>query len=297
MADDRDPVIVAGLGTTRTIQTRWTGRLLFGCIMVTLGILWTLDNLGLADASSVLRWWPSLLVAYGLLRVTGVDGVHRPVSGSVFLLIGGWMLLRELDIVQVSIFHLWPVILILLGAAIMWRSLRAPSGATMPRPFGYAQGDDRESYPRPFAFMGGAMRNIQSTELVGFEATAIMGGLELDLRNATPRGPEVIGEVFAWWGGIEVLVPETWRVVCEATPIMGAVVNSARAPEGPPTHTLVVRGLLVMGGIEIRNTPARHRRHVYVNTMREGRRTVREEVRVGGTGVIVNREESEPRKD
>jgi hypothetical protein len=239
-----DPGLPRGVMSERQ-KPRLTGRLIFGAILVTLGLLWTLENLGFVEADAILRWWPALLLGYGLMRLTGLDGSRRVASGALFMLAGSWMLARELGIVHVSIFRLWPLFMIFIGVSLVWRSVRAPgpSGETA----------DRHAYPRPFAFMGGNSRNIESQELTGFEATAVMGGIEADLRGARARGPEVVAEVFAWWGGIELVVPENWRVVCEVTPVMGGVEDNTHVAENGAVTTLIVRGLVVMGGIEIKN--------------------------------------------
>jgi predicted membrane protein len=239
-ADRFDPI-----GDRRTRRgIPFSGRLVFGAVMLTLGVLWTLDNLNLMDADSILRWWPALLAWFGVFRIFGILGPRSVVSGTLFFAVGFWMLLRELGVVHVSIFRLWPVFLIVLGAVLVWRSMR---GEQEP------EGADRDAHPRPFAIMGGVVRSIESQELVAIEATAVMGGVELDLRGAKSRDREVIVDVFAWWGGVELFVPDDWRVVTEISPIMGGVEDKSRLAAPEAVTTLVVRGFAIMGGVEIRN--------------------------------------------
>lgn len=226
---------------------RLTGRVLFGITLVTLGVAWTLDNAGLVDAGAILRWWPLALIAYGVIRLTGADGRKSVVSGALFTFFGLLLLFRATGILAACIPALWPAFLVAIGAWVIWRSRIAPGGSRADTESG--------AYPRPFAFMGGNKRTLDSPDLTGFEATAVMGGVEMDLRGARPRSGQVVGEVFAWWGGIDIIVPETWLVVCEATPIMGGVENKATRPAGPPEATLIVRGLLVMGGLDIVTRP------------------------------------------
>ena len=281
-----DPGLPRGVMNERS-GVRITGRLVFGAVLVTLGILWTLDNLGLADASQFLRWWPALVIGYGLLRLTGLDGTRRVVSGTLFVLAGCWMLARELGYVHVSIFRLWPIFMIVIGASLVWRSMRGPGVSP--------DSSDAHAYPRPFAFMGGNVRTIESQSLVGLEATAVMGGVEADLRGARARGNEVVVEVFAMWGGIELIVPEDWHVVSEVMPIMGGVEDKTRLTEGGGATTLIVRGLVVMGGLEIKNTksetPFRGVRVGVVSSSRSGRR---KEVRVDASGVTITRDDGPP---
>lgn len=46
--------------------------LVFGLILVALGVLWTLSNLGRLDLVRTLRtWWPLSLVLWGVLELAG----------------------------------------------------------------------------------------------------------------------------------------------------------------------------------------------------------------------------------
>jgi hypothetical protein len=277
MRIDRDP-----MSPPTVVERRvpLTGRLIFGAIVLTLGLLWTAENLGLVDAESVLRWWPALLVAYGMVRLSGVDGSRRWVSGTLFTFLGLWMLAREAGLVNFSLWRLWPVFMIVMGASLVWRSLRRVPDA---------QGAVHDAWPRPFALMGGLTRSVESQDLVGIEVSAVMGGVELDLRGARARGPEVIVEAFAWWGGIELIVPEHWSVRSEVTPVMGAVEDVSRTSGEGAGTTLVVRGVVIMGGMEIRNDKRDDRfRSVRVGVNRRSRR---KEVRVDAHGVTITRED------
>src|SRR5262245_45243108 len=206
-----DPGLPRGVVIERT-GSRITGRLLFGVVLVACGLMWTVENPGVPGVAEFLLWWPAARVLYGLMRITVLDGTRRLVSGVIVTLIGAWLLGREFGLVHFSIFRLWPVWLIIVGAMLVWRSMRGPGGSD--------DSSDRSAYPRPFAFMGGNSRKVESQEFVGLEATAVMGGVEADLTGARPRGREVVAEVFAWWGGIELVVPENWHVVSEVTPVM-----------------------------------------------------------------------------
>lgn len=224
----------------------FSGRLLFGAVILTLGLLWTADNLGMLDADAVLRYWPALVMLVGVLRLTGTLVPRHTMSGALFLFIGSWMLARELGYIHISIFKLWPVFLILAGAALVWRSMRADTVKEKP---------EEESYPRPFALMGAVSRGVESQDLVGIEVSAMMGGVELDLRGAKARGREVVVEAFAWWGGIELIVPDDWLVASEVSAVMGGVEDKTRLAVTEPTTTLILRGVVIMAGMDISNKP------------------------------------------
>jgi hypothetical protein len=124
-----------------------------------------------------------------------------------------------------------------------------PGSATAP------SGDTGATLPA-VAVLCGTDRRVTATAFRGGELTAIMGGGKVDLRDATPAGERMVLDVFAVMGGFEVLVPESWHVVIEVVPVMGSVEDKTR----PPTATadaarpsLVVRGFVMMGGVEIKN--------------------------------------------
>jgi hypothetical protein len=55
------------------------------------------------------------------------------------------------------------------------------------------------------------------------------------------------------WGGIEILVPPEWSVVSMGTPILGAFEDKTRPPQQAGGPRLVVKGVVIMGGVEIKN--------------------------------------------
>ena len=61
--------------------------------------------------------------------------------------------------------------------------------------------------------------------------------------------------VLAVMGGFQVLVPATWNVILEATAFMGGVDDRRRPPAtpDPAAPTLILRGFVMMGGVEIKD--------------------------------------------
>ena len=54
-------------------------------------------------------------------------------------------------------------------------------------------------------------------------------------------------------GGFEIIVPETWSVILEVTPFMGGIEDNTRTPASPTAPRLVLRGFVMMSGVEIKN--------------------------------------------
>jgi len=224
------------------------GRLIFGAVLLTVGVLWTLDNLGLVDSSSILQWWPAAIVLFGLSKLTGVGSPRSLMTGAFFTLIGLVVLGAELDYYDINIWKLWwPALLMFIGGSILMRGIRGTGPS-----IGDAKSTSSDAYVRTFAIMGGTKQRIASSAFLGGEPSAIMAGIDFDMRGATPAGDTVVIDAFAMWGGIELVVPPDWRVLCEVTPIMGGVEDNSVPPTGTARTTMIVRGTVVMGGIEIK---------------------------------------------
>jgi hypothetical protein len=112
-----------------------------------------------------------------------------------------------------------------------------------------------------FAVLGGVKRVSAAERFRGGEITTIMGGAHLDLRQAIiPPGEEAVLDIFALMGGCEIVVPPSWAVTTPLVPVMGGVDDKRLPPlpgatdgiVGKPPR-LVLRGLLMMGGVEIKS--------------------------------------------
>ncbi len=218
-------------------------QLVLALVIIALGILFTLNNLGIVRAGDFLRLWPALLILLGLMRFSQPGEAPPRVIGLMVAGLGVLLLLQNLDLIHFSIWSLWPLILVLLGMAMIWQVVRR--GKHLP-------GDSTNSVSA-LAIMGGVQRSCSSEDFQGGELTAIMGGCEIDLRDAKMMADEAVLHTFAFWGGIEVKVPEGWTVIVEAFPFLGGLEERTHPLKEGPQKILRVKGLVIMGGIEIRN--------------------------------------------
>jgi predicted membrane protein len=226
-------------------RTRISPQLLMGLFIIAAGLLFTLDNLGLAHAEDWVRYWPLALVAIGLLKVWhSRDGRTSSFGGLVFTLVGMWLLLEQFAVIRISFQDMWPMLLVVFGAYLVWQGV---SGRKRLPPT-----DSGSSTISGMAILGGMSRGSNSREFRGGDLTAILGGCEIDLRQAAINGEAII-DIFAMWGGIELKVPEDWSVESRVTPLLGGVEDKTRPPQGAAAHRLLLRGFAIMGGVEIKN--------------------------------------------
>lgn len=228
----------------RASTTRW----IFGLLLVAIGVLFLLDTTRAIEIDNA--WgviWPTIIAFLGtwfLIRERG-----RSVLGAVMLLLGAGFFAEEVGwVAEGWIGRYWPVALILVGLAILLEA----TGAV--RPSGPEGGERGEDWLDASAFMSGRKERVTSHAWRGGDVTAIMGGVDLDLRDAAPVPEGAQLDVTAVMGGVEVRVPEGWRVELRGTPILGGFEDKTRPPRSvdrPPTLRVV--GTAVMGGVEVKH--------------------------------------------
>lgn len=98
--------------------------------------------------------------------------------------------------------------------------------------------------------LGPLNRKVTSAHFRGGRIVAILGGGEVDLRNATMEGAEIPLEITAILGGIKLIVPTQWGVVPRGTAILGGFNNQAKPGDG---GTLEIAGAAILGGVDITN--------------------------------------------
>jgi hypothetical protein len=101
-----------------------------------------------------------------------------------------------------------------------------------------------------FAFWSGIERRISSPLFRRADFTAVMGGIEVDLRQAGTPGEAII-DVFIMMGGLEIKVPPDWIVSNQMIAVMGGAVDKSTGLKDAK-HRLIIRGFVFMGGVEVK---------------------------------------------
>ena len=194
---------------------------MLGLMAIACGVIFTLDNLEIIDARDYIQFWPVVFVAIGALKVWNARRDGRGwLAGLVFIGLGSFMLVNRIIYFEFSPRQFFPMILVFFGGYLVWRGFGGKRRGRVV--------DGNASFSG-LAIMGGVARRSNSQAFQGADLTAIMGGCEIDLRQASiAPGTEAVIDVFAFWGGIEIKVPEDWTVVIRAIPLMGGVEDKTR---------------------------------------------------------------------
>jgi hypothetical protein len=262
----------------RPVRSRTSG-LVLGIGVILLGAVLLLDQVPALHQAHLLErlkpLWPLILVAVGAVRIR--EG-RRSAHGWILVVLGLVLLAKTLGHGAIAAL-IWPAVLLCCGIVLVRHSLRErrlasgadriegePRGrfAPSPSPLGLPHvmsggeaGPDTGFAASEDSFTGtailtGIKRRLGSQAFRGGEITAICGGFDLDLRQVRMAGDQARLEVFLLFGGGELRVPEDWEVQLQATTIAGGVSDKgAPAPAGPGPR-LVVTGLILFGGCEVR---------------------------------------------
>ena len=225
-----------------------SGQAIMGGAAVLIGLLLLLDNFDVLDAGLYLRFWPLILVVFGGARILYSSHRGGRFVGVVIVLIGAIFLVRELGVTSIGFHELWPLVLVLAGVSLLL------GGTARGRIPGEDHAtSDSHSIVNAFAVLGGVQQSNNSRDFRGGEASAIMGGCEIDLRQASIQGEEAVISTFAMWGGIKIKVPPAWNVLIQGVPFLGGFDDKSVKPSDPSAKCLIVKGTAIMGGVEVTN--------------------------------------------
>lgn len=234
-----------------------SSRLIVGLVIAAFGALLFLGNLDLLDVRHLMRTiWPLALVAVGVSMVRKPKKENSRTWGWVLVILGGWWFLDNLGWVGFSIWQLvLPTILLAVGGMLVWRTVQDESSKRDQESLRRASspGVEHTEFVRSFAFMSYCDLHPALHPFRGGDVTAVMGGVKLDLRDTVMHGDITTLDVFAFWGGIEILVPPDWIISSRVTPIIGGFVDNRRPSKVIPNKTLIIQGFNLMSGVEVKN--------------------------------------------
>jgi hypothetical protein len=228
-------------------------RIVYGILIVLVGVVALLDNLHVFSARAVLQFWPTVFIVLGGLKMAQARNRTGYVVGALLITAGGLILLQRLGLIWFSWRELWPVALIAVGVLTIFKkglgdALHQGVTAREGNALSASADDDNLDV---LAIMGGHTMTIVSQDFRGGEVTSVMGGAEIDLRHASMQSEAII-HVFIAMGGLVLKVPTDWAVITNGVPIMGGI-DDKSVPPMNPSKRLVVKGFILMGGVEIKN--------------------------------------------
>jgi len=243
-------------------------RFYFGVILIAVGVILILERLNMIPESmaDMLISWQMLLVGIGVLSLIG----GNRTAGTILIVIGGTFMIPELITIPHEIRRIyWPLILVAIGVAILMRQrdhqkLEKGNDPITTVPTDNSSGPSGSSYSAnsfntfdDFVIFGGREIFVTSQALIGGKATSIFGGIEFDLRKASLQPGGAVIDCVSVFGGCGFKIPMDWNVRNEVTTIFGAFTDKRGETYSDryfdPSKTLVIKGVSIFGGIEVKH--------------------------------------------
>lgn len=233
---------------------RTNGRYVVGMLIIGIGVIALLNNFGYTHISFgflINLLWPLLLAMAGISLIINRHNLAGLVMGAILVALGVIFLGRNAGFFNIDMRYFWqgfwPIIIILIGISLLNKNESNSTGT------GH------------LAFMGAVEKNTEGWKLKSEEYTAIMGGIELDVRKSNFSNREVTLGLTAVMGGITIIIPEDVAISCQGTAVLGGIDLLGKGSGGILGNTNLEIGDLpnaekilhlnctcIMGGIEIK---------------------------------------------
>jgi predicted membrane protein len=236
---------------------------LFALMLIMAGAALFLDNLGILPIRDIRAYWPIFIVFWG---VSMFERMKSPVAGIWAIAMIAWgslLILGNLHVLRVTGSIFWPVMLIAFGVSMLMKPAQFREWPERVRLFSQSRFDSvREGFfgnkVHESIVFHSVNKRVETQQFEGGKLDAVFGYIDLDLSGSSISSPERQARILtnAVFGGIEITVPRTWRVVMKAAGVFGGCYDQTVPPRPEPGFqpvTLVITGAAVFGGISIKN--------------------------------------------
>ena len=177
-------------------------------------------------------------------------GASEKTAGVIVMAVGGFFMIPLLFRETFHMYNMfWPSIFIIIGVIFIVTKRKGWNSVTSKGVIG----DDYVDYVNVFS---GGERQIVSENFKGGKISAVFGGMELDLTKAKLAPGRIELEIACVFGGATIIVPDSWYVTIEVTPVLGGFSDSRKLSPGrivESSSQLVIKGAVVFGGGEVKS--------------------------------------------
>jgi len=218
-------------------------NILWGVVLIIVGVIFGLNALDITDINIFFDgWWTLFIIVPCFINLFKNEDKIGEITG---LVIGMVLLLACQGVISFSIILklLVPFIIVMIGLSLIFKDV------TFKKKSKKIVGD--KSLNVCCSTFSNQKVDYTNEEFNGCEFTAVFGGIECDLRNATIKEDVVINATTVF-GGIDILVPKNVNVKVVSTPVFGGVDSDKHKNSKNNTITIFVNATCVFGGVDIK---------------------------------------------
>lgn len=201
-------------------------RYILATIIIAVGIILILDNIGIATFNMNNAWlyiYPVLFMVAGLKWM--IDRIRFKggswVIGSFFFIFGALLMLDRFDIIVFvfkDVVKLWPLLIIYFGFMFIGHS-KAPVVVDTDKKGRYK----KDYHKKEFSFVGDIEYNTPNWKLEPMYLSNMAGDFYFDFSKAFIPEKETPINISAWAGDVRILMPENVAFCVNASVIAGDI--------------------------------------------------------------------------
>lgn len=222
-----------------------TSNLLWGLVLIILGVVFGLNALNITDINIFFDgWWTLFIIVpcfIGLFKDSDKTG------NLIGLIIGSCLLLGCQNIIDFEL--VWklmiPFILVIIGLSIIFKDTINNKVKKQIKKL------NKNNLKEYYATFAGQTIDFTKEEFDGCHLNAIFGGIKCDLRDAIIKEDTVI-DISAIFGGVTLYVPNDIDVKVTSIPIFGGVSDERKKKSREGNTTLYINATSIFGGVEIK---------------------------------------------
>lgn len=222
-------------------------NVIWGIILIALGIILGINTLGIADINIFFDGWWTLFII-----IPSILGLLKPNSSKtgnlIALTIGVLLLLSCQNLIDFDMVWslLIPIILVFMGFSIIFKN----SALAQVKSRIKDKKNANKEAPEYCGCFSNQKLDFTDEKFKGCNLSAVFGGVNCNLKGSKLEKETVI-EASAIFGGVDIIVPENTNVKVYSTSIFGGVDSKIRNNK-ENENTIYVNATCLFGGVEIR---------------------------------------------
>lgn len=223
------------------------GNILWGVVLIALGIIIGLNATGVTDINIFFKGWWTLIII--IPSVIGLIKNDSKLWSFIWLIIGIVLLLCSQNILSFSLISklIFPFILVAIGVSLIFKDVAGKKIKEKVK----KMNNEKQNNEEYCATFGSQNVSYSGQEFKGANLDAIFGGIDLDLKNSNITKDQIINAT-AVFGGIDIIVPNGVNVKVKSTPIFGGVSNKLKTEYNENLPTIYINSFCMFGGVEIK---------------------------------------------
>ena len=220
-------------------------NILWGVLLIVVGVIWALNATGVADINIFFKgWWTLFIIVPSII---GIIDNSKDTASYIFLVIGVFLLLGTRDILSFSLIGklIFPVILVLVGVSVIFKDT---VNDKITKKISQIDKDGTEIYAATFS---DNKAKLSGDEFKNARLDATFGSVSLALTecNITDDGVITASAIF---GNVNIIVPKGVNVKVKSNGIFGGTNNRIKNSNEEGAKTIYIDSFALFGGVEIK---------------------------------------------